>query len=308
MAGRNNRDVKFIIYQVLYIFVICVIALKGANLDLEEVIEKENVVERDYADSIKKYLDSLISMGLVPRIEIDTNLKFSNPEELRLRLQETQMQLAQVTQQMSLTVTQTQPQITQTPEQQQQQQQQQQEERIDPSEVQEIRIGNIELTQFTQNTLSNPYDMPLEIVGITTIPPKSSRTFTTGGESSVTIRVGTSSKTVSMKPNRDPRILVQKVSDGGSYRALTRVTGFRITIEDDFPGQLQISVTGPVSVTQSGTVLDVKLNQTIGSESQFDQIYGNQSAPYRINFTVNVRDKVSGKTFSNGGSFVFSEY
>lgn len=309
MAGKKDRDVKFIIYQVLYIFVICVIALKGANLDLEEVIEKENVVERDYADSLKKYLDSLIALGLVPKIEIDTNLRFSNPEELRIRLQETQLQLAQVTQQMSLTVQQTQPQVTQTPEQiQQQQQQQQQEERIDPSEVQEIRIGNIELTQFTQNTLTNPYDVPLEIVGITTIPPKSTRSFTTGGEGTVTIRVGTSSKTVTTKPNRDPRIIVQKVSDGGSYRSLTRVTGFRVTIEDDFPGQLQISVTGPVSVSQTGTVLDIKLNQTIGSESQFDQIYGNQSPPYRINFTVNVRDKVSGKTFSNGGSFVFSEY
>ena len=101
---------------------------------------------------------------------------------------------------------------------------------------------------------------------------------------------------------------MQKVADVGSYRSLTRVTGFRVTVEDDFPGQLQISVTGPVSVTQSGKVLDIKLNQTIGSESQFDQIYGNQEPPYRINFSVNVKDKVSGKTVSNGGSFVFSEY
>ena len=41
---KEKKDVKFIIYQMLYVFVICVIALKGANLDLEEVISKENVV------------------------------------------------------------------------------------------------------------------------------------------------------------------------------------------------------------------------------------------------------------------------
>ncbi|KAA0211546.1 hypothetical protein FBQ84_02450 [Ignavibacteria bacterium CHB1] len=308
MAGNKDRDVKFVIYQVLYIFVICVIALKGANLDLEEVIEKETVVEREYADSLKKYLDSLIALGLVPKIDIDTTLKFSNPEELRQKLQQTQMQLSQITQKMSLTVNQTNPTVT--PQVQQEEIPEEKKEEIpkEPSEVSDIRIGSIELTQYTQNTLNNPYDLPLEIVGITTIPPKSTKTFTTGGQSSVTIRVGSSTKTVSLKPNDNPRIIVQKVADVGSYRSLTRVTGFRVTVEDDFPGQLQISVTGPVSVTQSGKVLDIKLNQTIGSESQFDQIYGNQEPPYRINFSVNVKDKVSGKTVSNGGSFVFSEY
>ncbi|KXK04113.1 MAG: hypothetical protein OZ913_09405 [Ignavibacteriaceae bacterium] len=308
MAGNKDRDVKFVIYQVLYIFVICVIALKGANLDLEEVIEKETVVEREYADSLKKYLDSLIALGLVPKIDIDTTLKFSNPEELRQKLQQTQMQLSQITQKMSLTVNQTNPTVT--PQVQQEEIPEEKKEEIpkEPSEVTDIRIGSIELTQYTQNTLNNPYDLPLEIVGITTIPPKSTKTFTTGGQSSVTIRVGSSTKTVSLKPNDNPRIIVQKVADVGSYRSLTRVTGFRVTVEDDFPGQLQISVTGPVSVTQSGKVLDIKLNQTIGSESQFDQIYGNQEPPYRINFSVNVKDKVSGKTVSNGGSFVFSEY
>lgn len=268
MAGNKDRDVKFVIYQVLYIFVICVIALKGANLDLEEVIEKETVVEREYADSLKKYLDSLIALGLVPKIDIDTTLKFSNPEELRQKLQQTQMQLSQITQKMSLTVNQTNPTVT--PQVQQEEIPEEKKEEIpkEPSEVTDIRIGSIELTQYTQNTLNNPYDLPLEIVGITTIPPKSTKTFTTGGQSSVTIRVGSSTKTVSLKPNDNPRIIVQKVADVGSYRSLTRVTGFRVTVEDDFPGQLQISVTGPVSVTQSGKVLDIKLNQTIGSESQ----------------------------------------
>ncbi len=35
------------------------------------------------------------------------------------------------------------------------------EEKKDPGEMQEIRIGNIQLTQYTMNTLNNPYDTPL---------------------------------------------------------------------------------------------------------------------------------------------------
>ena len=46
MITRKNRDVKFIIYQSLYIFVISVLALKGANLDLTEVVSKEKEIGR----------------------------------------------------------------------------------------------------------------------------------------------------------------------------------------------------------------------------------------------------------------------
>jgi len=38
---KKNKDVKFIIYQSLYIFVVCVIAIKGANLDLVKVLEDD---------------------------------------------------------------------------------------------------------------------------------------------------------------------------------------------------------------------------------------------------------------------------
>jgi len=46
------------------------------------------------------------------------------------------------------------------------------EEKKEPSETQEIRIGQIKMTQYTMNTLNNPYDVPLEVVGIATIPPR----------------------------------------------------------------------------------------------------------------------------------------
>ena len=34
---NRNRDSKFVIYQVLYIFIITILALKGAELDLRRV-------------------------------------------------------------------------------------------------------------------------------------------------------------------------------------------------------------------------------------------------------------------------------
>ena len=94
---KKARDVKFVIYQVLYIFVICVIALKGADINLEEVISKEKVVEKSYADSLKKYIDSLLALGLVPEIKIDTTRKLQNIAELQQQLQIMRTQLAVVT-------------------------------------------------------------------------------------------------------------------------------------------------------------------------------------------------------------------
>ena len=80
-----NRDVKFVIYQVLYILVVCVIALKGADLTLTEVIDKSKVVEKSYADSLKNYIDSLTALGLVPRITLDSQKQ--NLADLQINLQ-----------------------------------------------------------------------------------------------------------------------------------------------------------------------------------------------------------------------------
>lgn len=94
---KGERDVKFVIYQVLYIFVVCVIALKGANLDLSEVIAKENVVKKQYADFLKAYIDSLLALGLVPKIEFDTNVKIEDLAALqeKLRVMQSQLQVVQ---------------------------------------------------------------------------------------------------------------------------------------------------------------------------------------------------------------------
>ncbi|MBE2254651.1 MAG: hypothetical protein IAE65_00495 [Ignavibacteria bacterium] len=315
---KKNRDVKFVIYQMLYIFVVCVIALKGANLDLTEVIQKEKVVEKEYADSLKKILDSLLALGLVPEIKFDTSKKFTNPEELRRQLEITRQQLISVQQQNpSLTVSTTSPNFTTnnpnlTPEEIKKLEEMKKEEQIiEPKEVQEIRIGNPVIVQFAQNTMNNPYDQPLEIVGITTIPPKGSKTFITGGEGSVTLKVGTTTKTVQTKPNDKPKISLQRLVPAGenvSIRSVQGTVGYRITINDDFPGNLDVNFNGPVTVNQTGpTTYDVTLN-FLKSKTAFDNYTDGKDAPYSVGFQVSVKDKIAGHSLTQSGVFQFGEW
>lgn len=310
---KKNRDVKFIIYQMLYIFVVCVIALKGANLDLTEVIQKEKVVEKEYADSLKKILDSLLALGLVPEIKFDTTKKFTNPEELRKQLEITRQQLLVVQSQVNpnLTVNTTSPNVNLTPQQIQQQQQQQEEQIIEPKEVQEIRIGNVVLIQFAEQSLSNPYDQPMEVVGITTIPPKSTKSFVTGGQSTIVLRVGTTSKTVNTKPNEKPKISLQRLVPAGenvSVRSIQGTVGYRVTISDDFPGNLDVNFSGPVTVNQSGpNTYDVTLN-FLKSKTAFDNYTDNKDSPYSVGFQVSLKDKIAGHALTQTGVFQFGEW
>jgi hypothetical protein len=184
------------------------------------------------------------------------------------------------------------------------------EEKKDPGEMQEIRIGSISLTQYTSNTLNNPYDVPLEVVGITTIPPKSTKTFETGGQGSVVIKVGSSSKTVELKPNEKPKINFQRIASMGEETRVTSLQSsvcYRVTISDDFPGQLDVKFSGPVTVKQSGNTYDITMNG-FSSKAAFDNFTENKSAPYSLGFTVTVTDKIAGHKIAGQNSFYFGEW
>ena len=68
---RKNRDSKFIIYQVLYIFVITVLAIKGANLNLHAVVPKDKAVSMTVRDSLVNLIDSLYTQGTKFDIQIN---------------------------------------------------------------------------------------------------------------------------------------------------------------------------------------------------------------------------------------------
>ncbi len=90
---RRSRDAKFVIYQVLYIFVITVLALKGAEINLGEVVKKENVVSKSVRDSLINVVDSLSKLGLKFNIEIDENV-ISENKDLREKLSQLNTQVA----------------------------------------------------------------------------------------------------------------------------------------------------------------------------------------------------------------------
>ncbi len=305
---KRNKDIKFIIYQSLYIFVVCVIAIKGANLDLTQVIEDDGKPKAIISpDSLMK-LYEIIKKSII----VDTSLYAIISKEELAKLSPEVQRLA-LTQQPQLNVTSTpinvntttNPLVEKTPEQQKI------EEKKDPGEMKEIRIGNINLVQFTNNTLNNPYDTPLEIEGITTIPPHSSKTFVTGGQSSVVIRVGNQTKTIEMKPNQKPKISFQRVASMGEDTRVTQLQSsvcYRVVIEDDFPQQLDIKFSGPCTVKEKGNyTYDVTMN-AFSSKAAFDNFTENKSAPYSTGFTVTVTDKIAGHKITGQNSFIFGEW
>jgi hypothetical protein len=317
--SRKNRDVKFIIYQSLYIFVVCVIALKGANLDLTEVISKEKVVERSYADSLRKLIDSLLALGLVPEIKFDTNQRFTSPEELQQKLAEVQQQLIVFRQNNpQLTVTQTSPTLnTQDPQIQEQQMQEEKKEEIVEEKKADLdfRIAQT-FTQHTVNSVSNPSDTPIEIYGgdgsmITSVPAGGSKSFTLSGQSSLTFKRGGVTRTVSTKENEKPKLNLQRLVPAGenvTIRTLQSTVGYRITISDDFPGQLEVNFNGPVTVRQAGTnVYDVTLN-FLKSKQAFERYTDSRDSPYSVSFQINVKDKIAGHSLTQTGIFQFGDW
>jgi len=303
---KKQKDVKFIIYQALYIFVVCVIAIKGANLDLTQVVEDDGKPKVFLSpDSLQK-LYEIIKKSVV----VDTNLYVIIKKEDLEKMDDKIKQLVVNPQNVQISSTPINTMTTNNP-QIQQPEIKKEEDPKDPGEMKEIRIGNIQLTQYTNNTLNNPYDTPLEIEGITSIPPKSSKTFQTGGQSTVTIKVGNSTKTVELKPNEKPKINMQRVASMGEDTRVSQLQSsvcYRVTVSDDFPGQLDVKFNGPVTVKTVGSgVYDVTMN-AFGSKSAFDNFTDGKDAPYSVGFTVSVSDNIAGHKITGQNSFIFGEW
>jgi hypothetical protein len=303
----KGKDVKFIIYQVLYIFVVCVIALKGANLDLSEVLSKDKVVEKTYADSLKKYIDSILALGLVPRIEIDTTMK--DLAELQRRLEQMKSAIVLAPGQVVVSQNYLEGYVKK------------EDIKVDEKNPEEVvKEPNVSpvvaqtLVQYRPNTVKNGGNMPLEIYAdgslVASIAPGSAQTFTLMGEKSVTFKSGGQSSTASTRENKLQVVTVQTLAPSGeeaSIRQIQAVTAWRVTIDDDFPDQLEVKFSGPVSVNQKGNSYDVKLN-LIGSKESYDRFTDSKDSPYSVSFTVSVTDKLSKKTVSRMGSVSFGNW
>jgi hypothetical protein len=306
---RGSRDVKFIIYQVLYIFVVCVIALKGANIDLTEVLSKDNVVKKQYADSLKAYIDSILALGLVPEINFDTAKKIENLDQILRELNQAKAELNLKRDFISpvgvVKLSQNQKIIDVTEEQKQQEK--------EPELGAKVTIRE-KFTQYLSYSIRNPYNGTLVISAdgrtLASIPQGSSGSFQLQGEKSITFSVNGSSDTKPIEKKPPPQVNMTRLAPSGgdvSLRSIQNQVGYRIQISDIAPEQLKVNVSGPVKVTQSGSgTFDVTLS-FLSSKSAFDTYTEGKDSPYVVSFTVSVVD-AAGTRISRQGQFTFGDW
>ena len=295
--STQKKDVKFIIYQVLYIFVIVVLTMKGADIDLTKVLNKDLVllkteaVPKTYADSLKAYIDSLTARGLTPSIEIK-----DKPQDLAdLRFKFGGYPVIEPVKGDILP-----PVVIPTEET----------NSIDKIEA-KIDFQVLQPVQFTINKISNKNEEPLQVLAdgmlIATIPPKSNANYTLHGEQSVTLKCGNTEKSIQTKPNQKPDISITNLFSGNentSLKELQSVIGFRIIIKDDYP-QYKVTISGPVKFEDKGNgVYDIKLMYA-GSKQEFETRTANMEAPYRASFNVIVKDELAGHVVQRQGQYTF---
>jgi hypothetical protein len=297
---RKKSDVKFIIYQALYIFVVCVVAIKGASLDLTQVINDDGKPKVILTQAEMDSIQNLLKHSII----IDTTLFVVIPKELlkdNERLQTIVNNMPKID--LSNYVLKTEvPPIREQPKI---------EEKIDEiKKDKEIVIGNVTLYQYHINSVNNQGDNPINVAGVN-IPPHSTGKVQIGGETTVVITAGSVNKTVSTLPNQKPKISFQRVAtmDGDArVTQLQHSVGYRVTVQDDFPDQLDIKVSGPVTIKEVAPgVIDVTMN-AFSSKAAFDNFTDGKTSPYTIGFNVVVKDKIAPHSVTGQQSFYFGEW
>jgi len=310
---NKNRDSKFVIYQVLYIFVITVLALKGADLDLRRVALEEETVQKSVRDSLITLLDSLYALGLDFKIEIDPNLPVEN-EELRRKLAD----LNRKVQDLNKIVEEIPP------------------PKEEPEIVEEQKIMQSPISakqtfiQYTWNIARNTGSVPANIVDprngqtIAVVQPGQEKRFDLLDQEEVIIKFGTQEERVKVIPNKPPEIKIERVTTRMNasriyVRELQRITVFKVTIIDARPDQLKVTYTGPISVTgpqrdgNNNLVYNVSLNVASTERAYNDWLdkFGNLREPdgrYKVNFFFTAVDEISKDRVQVGDSFFFTDF
>lgn len=311
---KKERDSKFVIYQVLYIFVITVLALKGADLDLSRVVAEEETVDKTVRDSLVALLDSLYAQGYKFSIETDPNVEVENVE-LKQKLASLNKQVMTLSERVKEIPPEKEP-----------------EEIVEEQILLQMPIS-IKQTfiQHTWNKAKNTGSVPTYIYDpknqnkpVTVIPPGEEKTFDLTDQTEVIVKFGSQEERVKVIPNRPPEIKIEKVTTkmSGSdiyVRDLQRITVFTVTIIDERPDQLKVTYSGPISVT--GPIKDSKGNSVYNvslklasNENRFDEwldTYGDLRDPegrYKASFFFTVVDERSKDRVQVGDSFVFTDF
>jgi hypothetical protein len=281
--------------------------MKGADINLEKVLTEEDAVKKTYADSLKKYIDSMLALGLVPKIELDS---LRNLADLKNFIPP-QLPPPQVTGVLI------QPGNVQISQEDYKKLTEREKEELKQPEIQNnenIVLPTVPLVQFTKNSLKNNGSSDLQVLGdgslLATIPPGQSGTFQVMGQKTITYKQGGQSRNVNTKENAKPEVNIQQFKSGGedaSLRELQSIIGFRVSIKDDYP-QYKVTISGPVKFEDKGNgVYDIKLFYA-GSKSEFEARTANMSSPFRASFNVTVKDEIAGHTVSRSGQYTFGDW
>lgn len=312
---QKNRDSKFIIYQVLYIFVITVLALKGADLDLNRVVLKDEVVDKSVRDSLMVVLDSLTAQGIKFDVKVEENALEENAA-LKEKLASLNTKMKDMADK-----------IKEIPPEKP--------EEKPVVKEQDILQSPISLKQtfiqYTWNKATNSGSVPTSLYDpndlsspLVVIPPGQEKTFDLTDQTEVIARYGTQEDRIKVVPNRPPNIQINRVttkmnSSDIYVQDLQRITVFTVTIVDERPGQLKVTWTGPISV--SGPYKDSKGNpvynvslRIASTENKFDEWldkFGNlreADGRYKVNFFFTVVDERSKDRVQVGDSFFFTDF
>lgn len=310
---NRNRDSKFVIYQVLYIFIITILAMKGAELDLRKVALEEETVNISVKDSLAAILDSLYALGIDFSIKIDPKVLDEN-EEMRERLAELNRKLEVLKDYVP------------PPEEK------------EPDEIvdeQTLLQSPISLKQtFIQNTWNiakNSGTVPTRIIDpanpnnpIVTIPPGTEKRFDLQDQTEVIIKFGSQEERIKVIPNRPPEVDIQLVTTKMSHsdiyvKELQRITAFMVKIIDSRPEQLKVTYSGPISVigpqkdSKGNLVYNVSLRLATTETKYDDWLERNgdlQEADgrYKANFFFIVVDERTKDRVQVGDSFFFTDF
>ncbi len=309
---NRNRDSKFVIYQVLYIFIITILAMKGAELDLRRVALEEETVDISVKDSLAAILDSLYALGIDFSIKIDPKVLDEN-EEMRERLAELNRKLEAVKD------------FVPPPE----------EKEPEIIDEQTLLQSPISLKQtFIQNTWNvakNSGTVPTMVIDpanpnkpIVTIPPGTEKRFDLQDQTEVIIKFGSQEERIKVIPNRPPEVDIQLVTTKMSHsdiyvKELQRITAFTVKIIDNRPEQLKVTYSGPISVigpqkdTKGNLVYNVSLRLATTETKYDDWLERNgdlQEADgrYKANFFFIVVDEITKDRVQVGDSFFFTDF
>ena len=312
----KERDSKFIIYQVLYIFVITVLALKGADLDLNKVILSKEAVKKSVRDSLVTVIDSLYAKG------IDFDIKINENQEQNVALKEKIASMKHELSSLTKKIKEIPPEKKEIPKGEPVKEQ---------TQLQSPLSVNQTFIQYTWNKAKNKGNVPSEIYDpgdmknpLVVIPPGQEKIFNLTNQKEVIVKFGSQEQKIKVLPNKPPKVKIEsvttKMNSSDIYvRDLQRITVFKVTIIDERPDQLKVNYSGPISVSKpekdsnGNLVYNVSLN-IAPTESRFDQwldrnkTLRDADGRYKVNFFFTVVDEISKDRVQVGDSFYFTDF